>query len=152
LILILEKNIFGGGSLMNTAPVDYTAGGTIGNPSASIGERGYINQMGQVEQTSPTGRPLRPSVGMGSDPFKSSLDRMFWAEAAQSVGEGFGAGGGGGARGLSAKPSYAGKLGSSGIRPTEPYSYNSGDMAPNPGFAPGLVLSKYKKDQYSGGR
>ncbi len=43
-------------------------------------------------------------------------------------------------------------LGSSGIRPTEDYSYNSGDMAPNPGFAPGLVLSKYKKDQYSGGR
>ena len=138
---------------MNTAPVDYTAGGTIGNPSAGIGQVGYIPP-GPASQgySGPVSQTGRPSVGMGSDPFKSSLDRMFWAEAAQSIGEGFGAGGGGGARGLSAKPSYAGKLGSSGIRPTEDYSYNSGDMAPNPGFAPGLVLSKYKKDQYSGGR
>ncbi len=80
------RNIFGG-SLMNTAPVDYTAGGTIGNPTAGIGDRGYINPMGQVEQTSPTGRPLRPSVGMGKDftGYTKSLDKTFMMAALQSA-------------------------------------------------------------------
>lgn len=67
--------------------LDYTAGGTIGNPSAGIGEVGYINPLGQVEQTSPTGKPLRPSVGMGKDftGYTKSLDKTFAMAALQSA-------------------------------------------------------------------
>ncbi len=70
---------------MNTAPVDYTAGGTIGNPSAGIGEVGYINPLGQVEQTSPTGRTLRPSVGMGIDPYKKGFFESFDPQALEDL-------------------------------------------------------------------
>ncbi len=67
--------------------LDYTASGTQGNPAAGIGEVGYINPLGQVEQTSPTGKPLRPSVGMGKDftGYTKSLDKTFAMAALQSA-------------------------------------------------------------------
>jgi len=139
------RNIFGG-SLMNTAPVDYTAGGTIGNPTAGIGDRGYINPMGQVEQTSPTGRPLRPSVGMGIDPYGKSWFDKLDPQALEDV------------AGLASPQrqqgkvlpapgiSRGGKQGGGGRIPlSQPSEYT---FAPNPGF--GLVLSSREKDRFSG--
>ena len=153
------RNIFSGGSLVNTAPINYTAGGTIGNPTAGIGDIGYIPP-GPASQgySGPVSQTGRPSVGMGSDPYKKSwwddfrsgLDRDFLAAAAQSLGAGGsgyrGRGGGGGV-------GRAGGRYGANIRPAEPVGAGMPvpGTAPNPSFATGLVLPRRRQDQYSGG-
>lgn len=134
-----------GGNIANNTPVDYTAGGTIGNPSAGIGEVGYINPLGQVEQTSPTGRPLRPSVGMGIDPYKKSWFDKFDPQALEDL------------AGLTPPErqqgkvlpapgiSRGGRLGRADIPLSKEYDHT---YAPNPGEV--LFVPRREKDRFAG--
>ena len=134
-----------GGNIANNTPVDYTAGGTIGNPSAGIGEAGYINPLGQVEQTSPTGRPLRPSVGMGIDPYKKSFFDKFDPQALEDL------------AGLTPPERRQGKVlpapgirgggkqGGRGIPLSKEYEHT---YAPNPGLA--LFVPQKEKNRFAG--
>ena len=67
---------------------DYTAGGTIGNPTAGIGDIGYIPP-GPASQgySGPVSQTGRPSVGMGKDftGYTKSLDKSFMMAALQSA-------------------------------------------------------------------
>ena len=67
---------------------DYTAGGTIGNPTAGIGDIGYIPP-GPASQgySGPVSQTGRPSVGMGKDftGYTKSLDKSFLMAALQSA-------------------------------------------------------------------
>tara|TARA_X000001382_G_C3114257_1_gene160982 strand:- start:111 stop:545 length:435 start_codon:yes stop_codon:yes gene_type:complete len=134
-----------GGNIANNTPVDYTAGGTIGNPSAGIGEVGYINLLGQVEQTSPTGRPLRPSVGMGIDPYKKSFFDKFDPQALEDL------------AGLTPPEKQQGKvLPAPGIRGGGRYGRADIPLskeydhtyAPNPGEV--LYVPRREKDRFAG--
>ena len=68
--------------------LDYTAGGTIGNPTAGIGDIGYIPP-GPASQgySGPVSQTGRPSVGMGKDfsGYTKSLDKAFAVAALQSA-------------------------------------------------------------------
>ena len=113
---------------------NYTAGGTVGNPSAAIGEIGHIDMQGNVAQTG------RPSVGMGTDPYNKGID---WEQGIKDL------------AGMSFPTEEAGgmisggKVGGRGGPTLAGFSpINMGGGAPNPGWP--LVRPKREEEQYAG--
>ena len=83
----LENNLFWNVNKVEPNPY-YTAGGTIGNPTAGIGDIGYIPP-GPASQgySGPVSQTGRPSVGMGKDfsGYSKSIDKTFAMAALQSI-------------------------------------------------------------------
>jgi hypothetical protein len=116
---------------------NYTAGGTVGNPSAGIGEIGHIDMQGNVAQTG------RPSVGMGTDPHnKGIFGNIDWKQGIEDLaGMSFPGGDSGGSIGGQ-------RVGSGGPSLADFSPTNMGGMAPNPGMP--LNRPRKKQDQYAG--
>lgn len=116
---------------------NYTAGGTVGNPSAAIGEIGHIDMQGNVAQTG------KPSVGMGTDPHnKGIFGDIDWQQGIQDL------------AGMSFPTEQAGgavsgrRVGTGGPTLADFSPISMGGGAPNPGWP--LVHPRRKEEQYAG--